>query len=149
MMYQKLIKPSLDVLTASIAFVLAFPIFLILVLVLAIVNQGSPFFYQLRPGKHGQIFKIIKFKTMRDDTDSKGRLLSDAERLTSFGKIVRKTSLDEIPQLLNVIKGDMSIVGPRPLLPAYLKLYSEKQHKRHIVKPGHYRMGSSKWQKCY
>ena len=136
MMYQKLIKPSLDVLTASIAFVLAFPIFIILVLVLAIVNQGSPFFYQLRPGKHGQIFKIIKFKTMRDDTDSKGRLLSDAERLTSFGKIVRKTSLDEIPQLLNVIKGDMSIVGPRPLLPAYLKLYSEEQHKRHIVKPG-------------
>lgn len=103
---------------------------------MAIVNQGSPFFYQLRPGKHGQIFKIIKFKTMRDDTDSKGRLLSDAERLTSFGKIVRKTSLDEIPQLLNVIKGDMSIVGPRPLLPAYLKLYSEEQHKRHIVKPG-------------
>ena len=136
MMYQKLIKPSLDVFTASLAFVLAFPIFLILVLVLAIVNQGSPFFYQLRPGKHGQIFKIIKFKTMRDDTDSIGRLLSDAERLTSFGKIVRKTSLDEIPQLLNVIKGDMSIVGPRPLLPTYLKLYSEEQHKRHIVKPG-------------
>jgi lipopolysaccharide/colanic/teichoic acid biosynthesis glycosyltransferase len=135
-MYQNIIKPTLDITVALIAFIVAFPIFLILVLCLMVVNQGSPFFYQLRPGKHGQIFKIIKFKTMRDDTDSKGRLLSDAERLTTFGKIVRKTSLDEIPQLINVIKGDMSIVGPRPLLPAYLNLYTPEQNKRHLVKPG-------------
>jgi lipopolysaccharide/colanic/teichoic acid biosynthesis glycosyltransferase len=96
----------------------------------------SPFFLQRRPGKNGVIFTIIKFKTMNSQTDSEGNLLSDAERLTKLGKFVRKTSLDEIPQLLNVIKGNMSIVGPRPLLIEYLKLYNDFQKQRHDVKPG-------------
>lgn len=99
-------------------------------------NWGKPFFFQLRPGKGNKVFKIIKFKTMNDEKDSNGNLLSDAERLSSMGKFVRKTSLDEIPQLLNVIKGDMSIIGPRPLLPEYLPLYNETQNRRHEVKPG-------------
>jgi lipopolysaccharide/colanic/teichoic acid biosynthesis glycosyltransferase len=99
-------------------------------------NRDNPFFVQQRPGKDGKIFKIIKFKTMNDRRDSSGKLLPDAERLTSIGKIVRKTSLDEVPQLINVLKGDMSLVGPRPLLPEYLKLYTLHQKKRHFVKPG-------------
>jgi lipopolysaccharide/colanic/teichoic acid biosynthesis glycosyltransferase len=103
---------------------------------LYIVNQGKPFFFQLRPGLNGAIFKIIKFKTMNDKKDVNGNLLSDAERLTKIGVFVRKTSLDELPQLLNVIKGNMSLIGPRPLLPEYLLLYNDFQIKRHNVKPG-------------
>jgi lipopolysaccharide/colanic/teichoic acid biosynthesis glycosyltransferase len=103
---------------------------------LFIANQGQPFFLQKRPGKNGRIFTIIKFKTMNDKKDALGNLLSDEIRLTKIGKFVRKTSLDEIPQLLNVLKGDMSLIGPRPLLPDYLQLYSPFQNRRHEVNPG-------------
>src|SRR5690554_8229415 len=103
---------------------------------LSIANRGRPFFFQKRPGKNEKMFKIIKFKTMNDKKDLEGNLLSDAERLTAVGKFVRKTSLDEIPQLLNVIKGDMSLIGPRPLLVDYLPLYNSIQKRRHEVRPG-------------
>lgn len=109
---------------------------LLLVVLLALNNSGTPFFVQRRPGKHGKIFKIIKFKTMNDRRDPEGNLLPDSERLTPIGAFVRKTSLDEIPQLLNVIKGDMSLIGPRPLLPRYLDLYNDFQRRRNEVKPG-------------
>ena len=99
-------------------------------------NGGKPFFYQLRPGKGERIFKIIKFKTMNDRRDANGQLLPDAERLTKIGTFVRKTSLDEIPQLLNVLKGDMSLIGPRPLLVKYLPYYSKREQLRHTVRPG-------------
>ncbi len=121
---------------AFIAFFLLLPIFVFVLISLYIVNQGNPFFFQLRPGKNEQLFKIIKFKTMNDKMDSDGNLLSDEYRLTKIGAFVRKTSLDEIPQLLNVLKGDMSLIGPRPLLPEYLPLYNDFQKKRHEVKPG-------------
>lgn len=119
-----------------IGFIFLLPIFLIVTIFLYFANEGKPFFSQVRPGKNEKLFKIIKFKTMNDKKDSNGNLLSDAERLTSVGKFVRKTSLDEIPQLINVIKGDMSLIGPRPLLVQYLPLYNEEQKKRHQVKPG-------------
>jgi len=112
------------------------PIFLLVTIALFFANQGSIFFIQNRPGKDGKIFKVIKFKTMNDRKDKEGVLLSDEERLTKTGRFVRKTSLDELPQLLNVIKGDMSLIGPRPLLPEYLPLYTDEQKKRHHVKPG-------------
>ena len=101
-----------------------------------IATKGSPFFLQRRPGKNERLFHIIKFKTMSDEKDASGKLLPDADRLTALGRWVRSTSMDEIPQLLNVIKGDMSLVGPRPLLPEYLPLYNEQQRKRHWVRPG-------------
>ena len=101
-----------------------------------LANSGNPFYFQKRPGRHNRIFSIIKFKTMNDRTDAQGNLLPDFQRLTKIGSIVRKTSLDEIPQLLNVLKGDMSLVGPRPLLVQYLPLYSAEQRRRHLVKPG-------------
>jgi lipopolysaccharide/colanic/teichoic acid biosynthesis glycosyltransferase len=103
---------------------------------LSIANSGKPFFFQKRPGKHEKIFSIIKFKTMNDKKDAQGNLLNDAERLTPIGAFVRKTSLDEIPQLINVLKGDMSLIGPRPLLIQYLPLYNEQQKRRHEVRPG-------------
>ncbi|MCW3124292.1 MAG: sugar transferase [Flavipsychrobacter sp.] len=134
--YTQLIKPLADFTVALVVFMVLFPIFIIVVVLLAIANSGKPFFFQRRPGKHGQIFRVIKFKTMNDRKDKNGNLLPDAQRLTALGKFVRKTSLDEVPQLLNVIKGDMSIVGPRPLLEEYLPLYSEEQMKRHNVRPG-------------
>jgi len=109
---------------------------IIVTLFLIIANQGKPFFYQLRPGKKNKIFKIIKFKTMNDKKDIDGKLLPDAERLTKIGNFVRKTSLDELPQLINVLKGEMSLIGPRPLLPEYLPLYNETQKMRHEVRPG-------------
>ncbi len=112
------------------------PLFAIVSIGLFLVNDGKPFFFQKRPGRNARVFSIIKFKTMNDRKDAAGNLLSDIERLTSAGKFVRKTSLDEIPQLLNVLKGDMSLVGPRPLLPEYLPLYSQTQKRRHEVKPG-------------
>ena len=117
-------------------FLLLSPFFIITSILLFIANRGSVFFFQRRPGKNEQIFKVIKFKTMNDRKDSEGNLLPDAERLTAIGKFVRKTSLDEIPQLLNVIKGDMSLVGPRPLLVEYLDLYDPFQRQRHDVRPG-------------
>jgi lipopolysaccharide/colanic/teichoic acid biosynthesis glycosyltransferase len=135
-MYNCFFKRIFDFLVALIGLILVSPIFLIVTICLYFANQGKPFFFQLRPGKDGVIFKIIKFKTMNDRKDSIGKLLPDAERLTKIGVFVRKTSLDELPQLLNVIKGDMSLVGPRPLLPEYLPLYTEKQNRRHDVKPG-------------
>ncbi len=112
------------------------PVLLLVSILLAIANGGNPFFVQARPGKGGKIFNIIKFKTMTDERNSSGDLLPDSERLTLIGKFIRKTSLDEIPQLLNVFKGEMSIVGPRPLLPQYLSIYNPEQLKRHLVKPG-------------
>lgn len=135
-MYQKIIKPILDFSLALIGFLMLSPIFFVVAIGLYFANDGKPFFFQLRPGKDGKIFKIIKFKTMNDKKDADGNLLPDADRLTKIGSFVRKTSLDEIPQLLNVIKGDMSLIGPRPLLPSYLELYNDFQRRRHEVKPG-------------
>ncbi len=135
-MYKNIFKPVLDLIFSLVAFIILLPMFLILILFFAIANNGKPFFFQTRPGKNNRVFKIVKFKTMNDRKDSNGNLLADEDRLTSIGRFVRKTSLDEIPQLLNVIKGDMSLVGPRPLLIEYLPLYDEDQVRRHEVRPG-------------
>lgn len=135
-MYKNVIKNILDLITALLGLFALSPIFIGIVVILGISNKGKPFFVQKRPGKNGRIFKILKFKTMNDKKGPNGQLLSDHERMTKIGKFIRKTSLDEIPQLLNVIKGDMSIVGPRPLLVSYLSLYNEEQSLRHDVKPG-------------
>ena len=135
-MYKTVFKRVFDFIAALLGLVLLSPIFFIVTIGLYFANQGKPFFFQSRPGKNGVIFKIIKFKTMNDKKDKAGNLLSDGERLTKIGTFVRKTSLDEIPQLFNVIKGDMSLIGPRPLLPEYLPLYNELQKKRHEVRPG-------------
>ena len=135
-MYRKIFKPVTDFVTALAALLLLSPVLVMVALLLAFSNRGNPFFLQRRPGRHGKIFKIIKFRTMTNQKDPQGNLLPDYRRLTFMGKIVRKSSLDELPQLINVLKGDMSLVGPRPLLPEYLPLYSEEQQKRHEVKPG-------------
>lgn len=135
-MYKHVFKRLVDFLLALVAFILLSPIFVVVTLVLLFANNGKPFFFQKRPGKNNKTFAIIKFKTMNDRKDSQGQLLPDADRLTAFGTFVRKTSLDEIPQLLNVIKGDMSLIGPRPLLVQYLELYNETQIRRHEVRPG-------------
>ena len=135
-MYKTFFKRFIDLIAASFGLLILSPIFVITTVGLCFANQGRPFFFQLRPGINGAIFKIIKFKTMNDKKDASGNLLSDEYRLTNIGKIVRKTSLDELPQLLNVIKGEMSIVGPRPLLPEYLSLYDAIQGRRHEVRPG-------------
>lgn len=116
--------------------ILASPVLLTLILLLFIANKGKPFFFQERPGYKGKIFKVIKFKSMNDARNAEGELLPDAKRLTQVGSFVRKTSLDELPQFINVLKGDMSLIGPRPLLPEYLSLYSKEQARRHGVKPG-------------
>lgn len=135
-MYKKLIKPLFDFLAAFFGLLLLSPIFLWVTIFLYLANDGKPFFSQLRPGLNGKIFKIIKFKTMNDKKDSYDNLLSDEIRLTKVGSLVRKTSLDEIPQLLNILKGDMSLIGPRPLLPKYLDLYNDAEKQRHDVRPG-------------
>lgn len=135
-MYKSFFKPILDFLFAAIMLIIVSPILIITAIALIENNKGNPFFLQKRPGKSKIIFRIVKFKTMNDKEDEFGNLLSDSERLTSLGKIIRKFSIDEIPQLLNVLKGDMSLIGPRPLLPEYLPLYNETQKKRHNVKPG-------------
>jgi len=135
-MYALYFKRLIDLLLAIVAFVLLSPVFLFTTVSLILLNNGKPFFFQTRPGKTGKLFTIVKFKTMNDKRDANGQLLPDAERLTWFGNIVRKLSLDEIPQLLNVILGEMSLVGPRPLLVEYLPLYDEIQCKRHDVRPG-------------
>ena len=135
-MYKNFIKPVIDFVLALVGFLFLSPIFVLVTIGLFFANDGKPFFFQLRPGKNGKIFKIIKFKTMTDKKDENGNLLPDADRLTKIGSFVLKTSLDEIPQLLNVIKGDMSLVGPRPLLPKYLELYNDFQRRRNEVKPG-------------
>lgn len=136
LLYKYYFKPFLDLFCAVIALLLSVPLLVIISIVLFITNNGKTFFLQKRVGKNGKIFKVIKFKTMNDNKDVFGELLPDEDRLTGFGKFIRKTSLDELPQLLNVIKGDMSLVGPRPLLVEYLPLYNNKQQKRHLVKPG-------------
>jgi len=135
-MYKLVFKRILDFSFSLLGLTILSPIFLLVTFFLCLANRGKPFFFQKRPGKNGKIFRIIKFKTMNDRTDSEGNLLSDADRLTPVGKFVRKTSLDEIPQLINVLKGDMSLVGPRPLLPEYLPLYNKEQARRHEVRPG-------------
>ena len=135
-MYTRLVKPTADFLTALIGLIILSPLFMLITILLFISNNGKPFFFQLRPGKNGAIFKIVKFKTMNDKKDASGQLLPDAQRLTAVGSFVRKTSLDEIPQLINVLKCDMSLVGPRPLLTHYLHLYTDFQNRRHEVKPG-------------
>ena len=135
-MYKSFFKPTIDFVLALVACFLLLPLFLFTSVLLYFSNKGNPFFLQVRPGKNGELFRIIKFKTMNDNKDRNGNLLPDSKRLTSIGKIIRKTSIDEIPQLFNVLKGDMSLVGPRPLLPEYLKLYTPYQQKRHLVRPG-------------
>lgn len=136
-MYRNFFKHAFDFFISSIGFIIISPIFLLLWIWLFIANKGAgAFFFQERPGRGEKIFKVIKFKTMTDERDASGNLLPDAERLTKVGKFVRSTSLDEIPQLLNVIKGDMSLIGPRPLLVQYLPLYNETQRRRHEVRPG-------------
>ena len=135
-MYRVLFKPFLDRLFSFIVLISLSPILLLLIVVLFFSNNGKPFFIQIRPGKDGRLFKIVKLKTMNDRKDDEGILLPDKDRLTIIGNFVRKTSLDEIPQLLNVVKGDMSLIGPRPLLQQYLPLYNDFQKRRHEVKPG-------------
>src|SRR5690606_38529154 len=135
-MYKNFIKRILDILVALVGLLILSPIFILVTIALYFANEGKPFFFQARPGKNERIFKIIKFKSMNDKKDVQGNLLPDAERLTPIGAFVRKTSLDEIPQLINVLKGDMSLIGPRPLLPQYLSLYNEEQKRRHEVRPG-------------
>lgn len=135
-MYRNLFKPVFDFMIAFCVIIILSPVIIITTILLAIVNNGKPFFIQPRPGKNERIFSIIKFKTMNDKKDADGNLLPDEKRLTVTGKIVRKTSIDELPQLINVLKGDMSLVGPRPLLIQYLSLYNNVQRSRHHVKPG-------------
>ena len=135
-MYKIFFKPLLDFVLSFLGLIISSPIFLIVFIALLFANRGKVFFLQNRPGKNGGIFKIIKFRTMNDKRDAQGNLLPDEERLTSIGKLVRKTSLDEIPQLINVLLGNMSLIGPRPLLPEYLPLYNDFQKKRHHIKPG-------------
>ena len=135
-MYNNYFKRIIDFIASLIGLVLLFPVLAILSFLLTLANKGKPFFFQIRPGKHEKLFNIIKFKTMTDAKDVHGNLLPDSQRLTRVGSFVRKTSLDEIPQLFNVLKGEMSLIGPRPLLPEYLPLYSDIQKKRHQVCPG-------------
>lgn len=135
-MYNKYIKRPIDFLLALIIIIIISPLLITLLIALIITNKNHAFFFQDRPGKNAKIFKIIKFKTMSDTRDSNGILLPDKQRLTKTGRIIRTTSLDELPQLINVLKGDMSLIGPRPLLPKYLPLYNERQARRHEVRPG-------------
>lgn len=136
-MYKHSLKRVLDFVLVFIALLLIWPIFLIITIWLHFANRGAgAFFLQVRPGKDGKIFKVIKFKSMSDERDANGNLLPDEIRLTNIGKFVRSTSIDELPQLINVLKGDMSLIGPRPLLVQYLPLYSKEQARRHEVRPG-------------
>ena len=135
-MYKIFFKPLLDFILSLLGLIISSPLFLIVIIALLFANKGKVFFLQKRPGKNEEIFKIIKFRTMNDKKDAHGNLLPDEERLTTIGKLVRKTSLDEIPQLINVLLGNMSLIGPRPLLPEYLPLYNDFQKKRHHIKPG-------------
>jgi undecaprenyl phosphate N,N'-diacetylbacillosamine 1-phosphate transferase len=135
-LYRSFLKNILDRILALAGLLIASPIFFLVWLALTLANRGEPFFFQSRPGKGGKIFRIVKFRTMNNRRDAKGELLPDAERLTPVGSFVRKTSFDEIPQLINVLKGDMSLIGPRPLLVEYLPLYSREQARRHDVRPG-------------
>lgn len=135
-MYKLFIKRFIDFVSASIGLIVLSPVFVTVYFILLATNKSNPFFFQKRPGLNEKIFRIIKFKSMSDEKDEKGELLPDTERVTKFGTFIRKTSLDEIPQLINVLKGDMSLVGPRPFLPIYLPFYTETEKKRHNVRPG-------------
>ena len=144
-MYKHFFKRVIDFTIALVALLVIWPILLIIYIWLTIANKGAgALFYQERPGLHGKIFKVIKFKTMTDERDAEGKLLPDADRLTKVGRFVRSTSLDELPQLWNVLRGDMSLIGPRPLLPQYLPLYSPEQARRHNVRPG-----ITGWAQCH
>ena len=144
-MYKHFFKRFLDFWVSLIALVCISPILLVVTIWLYFANKGAgAFFFQERPGKDGKIFKVIKFKTMTDERDSNGKLLPDAQRLTKVGKFVRSTSIDELPQLINVLKGDMALIGPRPLRVHYLPLYSKEQARRHEVRPG-----ISGWAQCH
>lgn len=137
MIYRLFLKRVLDFLIALTTLLLTSPILLLFTILLYFMNKGAgAFFFQERPGKNARIFKVIKFKTMTDERDAQGNLLPDAQRLTKVGRFVRSTSIDELPQLINVLKGDMALIGPRPLLPKYLPLYSKEQARRHEVRPG-------------
>lgn len=136
-MYKKYIKRLLDFSIVLVALLIIWPVLLCITIWIHFANKGAgAFFTQERPGKDGKIFKIIKFKTMTDERDAEGNLLPDAERLTKVGRFVRSTSIDELPQLINVLKGDMSLIGPRPLLVQYLPLYSKEHARRHEIRPG-------------
>ncbi len=136
MTYEDTLKRPLDVILALIVLVFTSPIFIAVMVLLALQNGGSPFFFQERPGKDQKPFRIIKFKSMNDKRDAEGNLLPDVERMTLVGRVVRSLSLDELPQLINVLKGEMSLIGPRPLLFKYIPLYSPTQNRRHEVRPG-------------
>ena len=136
-MYKHFFKRVIDFTIALVALLVIWPILLIIYIWLTIANKGAgALFYQERPGKDGKIFKVIKFKTMTDERDAEGKLLPDADRLTKVGRFVRSTSIDELPQLINVLKGDMALIGPRPLRVYYLPLYNKEQMRRHDVRPG-------------
>lgn len=135
-MYKQIVKPILDIVLALFIFIVSSPVLLVVTIVLFIDNSGKPFFIQTRAGKNGKPFKIIKFRTMNDKTDKEGNLLPAGERITKIGRLIRKISLDEFPQLINVLKGDISMIGPRPLIMDYLPLYNKQQARRHEVKPG-------------
>ena len=144
-MYKNFFKRVIDFVIVLTALLLIWPILLVITIWLHFANKGAGvFFFQERPGKNGKIFKVIKFKTMTDERDAEGNLLPDAERLTKVGKFVRSTSIDELPQLINVLKGDMALIGPRPLLVQYLPLYSKEQARRHEVRPG-----ITGWAQCH
>ena len=144
-MYKHFFKRVFDFCISLVALIIISPILLVITIWLHFANKGAgAFFFQERPGKDAKIFKVIKFKTMTDERDDEGKLLPDAQRLTKVGKFVRSTSIDELPQLINVFKGDMSLIGPRPLLVQYLPLYNEEQKRRHEVRPG-----ISGWAQCH
>ena len=144
-MYRKYLKRWLDFVIVLCVLAVIWPILLLVTLWLHFANKGAgAFFTQERPGRNGKIFKVIKFKTMTDERDADGNLLPDAERLTPVGRFVRSTSIDELPQLINVLKGDMALIGPRPLLVQYLPLYSKEQARRHEVRPG-----ITGWAQCH
>ncbi|SHK28876.1 sugar transferase [Xylanibacter ruminicola] len=144
-MYKHFFKRALDFCISLTALVVLSPLLLLVALWLHFANKGAgAFFFQERPGKDAKLFRIVKFKTMTDERDSKGKLLPDAQRLTKVGMFVRSTSIDELPQLINVLKGDMALIGPRPLMPKYLPLYSPEQARRHEVRPG-----ISGWAQCH
>jgi lipopolysaccharide/colanic/teichoic acid biosynthesis glycosyltransferase len=135
-MYKYFLKRLIDFFLALVLLVTLSPFILILFVLLLIANHGSPLFFQDRPGKNNKIFRLVKFKTMNERKDANGKLLPDKDRLTRVGRFIRSTSMDELPQLLNVLKGDMSLIGPHPLLIKYLPLYNERQARRHEVRPG-------------
>ena len=135
-MYSRYIKRGLDILLSLTAILLLSPVFLVFTVTGIVKMKGNPFFFQKRPGLNEKIFKLIKYRTMTNEKDSQGRLLPDEKRLNAYGEMLRKTSLDELPELFNILKGDMSVIGPRPLLPEYLPWYSEEQARRHDVRPG-------------